>query len=63
MPLYNVAAHLLMPRARCRRYISDDLAPVTSEADMLVMGVDTTCSPTIKGGPDPPRRRRAVPAR
>jgi 3',5'-cyclic AMP phosphodiesterase CpdA len=55
MPLYNVAARLLTPLARYRRYISDDLAPVYSDADLLVMGVDTTRALTIKGG----RIRRA----
>jgi len=50
VPLYNLAARLLTPLAGYRRYIADDLAPVYCDAEMLVLGVNTTRSLTIKGG-------------
>jgi 3',5'-cyclic AMP phosphodiesterase CpdA len=50
VPLHNVAARFLAPLARYRRFISDDLAPVYADAEMVVLGVNTTRSLTIKGG-------------
>jgi 3',5'-cyclic AMP phosphodiesterase CpdA len=50
VPLYNVIARFLTPLEGYRRHICDDLAPVYADTDMLVLGVNTTRSLTIKGG-------------
>ena len=50
VPLYNIAARLLMPLAGYRRHITADLAPMFADAEMIVFGINTTRSLTIKGG-------------
>jgi 3',5'-cyclic AMP phosphodiesterase CpdA len=50
VPLYNVAARLLAPLAGYRRHITADLAPIFADTEMLVFGINTTRSLTIKGG-------------
>ncbi len=55
VPLYNVAARFLAPLGGYRRHIASDLAPVFTDGELLVVGVNTTRSLTIKGG----RIRRA----
>jgi 3',5'-cyclic AMP phosphodiesterase CpdA len=42
IPLWNVAARLFMPYARYRREFGDDLEPVHSSDNLLVIGVKTT---------------------
>ena len=50
VPLYNVAARLLTPLAGYRRHITADLAPMFADTEMLVFGVNTTRSTTIRDG-------------
>jgi 3',5'-cyclic AMP phosphodiesterase CpdA len=50
VPLYNVAARFLAPLAGYRRHITADLAPTFADTEMLVFGINTTRSLTIKGG-------------
>lgn len=50
IPLWNVFDRFLAPREKYRRWITDDLNPVYSDDELVVMGIDTTRSFTIKGG-------------
>src|SRR5215216_2488457 len=50
VPLWNVFDRFLSPLEKYRRWITDDLNPVYEGDDIIVMGIDTTRSLTIKGG-------------
>jgi 3',5'-cyclic AMP phosphodiesterase CpdA len=50
VPLFNVAARLLQPLRKYRRHITDDLHPVYRDDEMVVVGINTARSLTIKDG-------------
>lgn len=50
VPLYNLAARFLCPLSRYQRYITADLAPVYADDEMVVVGINTARSLTVKGG-------------
>jgi 3',5'-cyclic AMP phosphodiesterase CpdA len=50
VPLYDVAARFLDPLGGYRRFITPDLAPRYGDGEVLVLGVNTTRSFTIKNG-------------
>jgi 3',5'-cyclic AMP phosphodiesterase CpdA len=50
VPLYNVAARVLQPLRKYRRYITADLRPFYSDDEIAVLGVNTARSLTIKDG-------------
>jgi predicted phosphodiesterase len=50
VPLWNVFDRFLSPLEKYRRWITDDLNPVYKDDELMVMGIDTTRSFTIKGG-------------
>ena len=50
IPLHNLAARLLHPLRRYRRYITDDLRPFYADDEIAVLGVNTARSLTIKDG-------------
>jgi 3',5'-cyclic AMP phosphodiesterase CpdA len=50
VPLYNVAQRFLWPLDKYRRYISPDLEPAYIDAEIAVVGVNTTRSNVFKGG-------------
>jgi 3',5'-cyclic AMP phosphodiesterase CpdA len=50
VPLWNVFDRFLSPLDKYRRWITDDLNPVYKDEELIVMGIDTTRSFTIKGG-------------
>ena len=50
VPLYNVAARFLWPLAGYRRYITADLAPVYADDEVVVVGINSARSNTVKGG-------------
>ncbi|EJM98417.1 metallophosphoesterase [Herbaspirillum sp. YR522] len=50
VPLLNVAARLLQPLRKYRRYIGEDLQPVYMDDEMVVVGINTARSLTIKDG-------------
>jgi 3',5'-cyclic AMP phosphodiesterase CpdA len=50
VPLHNVAARLLHPLRRFRRYVTDDLRPFYADDEIAVLGVNTARSLTIKDG-------------
>ena len=50
VPLHNLAARLLHPLRRYRRYITDDLRPCYTDDEIAVLGVNTARSLTIKDG-------------
>jgi predicted phosphodiesterase len=50
VPLWNVFDRFLSPLDKYRRWITDDLNPVYKDDEIIVMGIDTTRSFTIKGG-------------
>jgi 3',5'-cyclic AMP phosphodiesterase CpdA len=50
VPLYNIFTRFLRPLAKYKRYITDDLQPVYSDDEMVVVGVNTARSLAIKGG-------------
>jgi len=50
VPLHNVAARVLQPLHRYRRYITDDLRPFYRDQEIAVLGVNTARSLTIKNG-------------
>ena len=55
VPLYNVLARFGDPLGNYRRYITRDLHPVFEDPELVVVGVDTTRSFTIKDGGIRPR--------
>ncbi|MEH6437540.1 metallophosphoesterase family protein [Massilia sp. DD77] len=48
--LYNVFRRFVLPLARYKRYITDDLDPVFIDDEIAVLGVNTARSLTIKDG-------------
>jgi predicted phosphodiesterase len=50
VPLYNVIARALYPLRGFRRWISPDLQPSYADSAIVVAGINTTRSMTIKGG-------------
>ena len=50
--LYNVFRRFVLPLARYKRYITDDLDPVYIDDEIAVLGVNTARSLTIKDGGD-----------
>ena len=48
--LYNVFRRFVLPLARYKRYITDDLDPVFIDEEIAVLGVNTARSLTIKDG-------------
>jgi 3',5'-cyclic AMP phosphodiesterase CpdA len=50
VPLWNVFDRFLSPLEKYRRWVTDDLNPVYKDDELIVMGIDTTRSFTVKGG-------------
>jgi 3',5'-cyclic AMP phosphodiesterase CpdA len=50
VPLWNVFDRFVSPLDKYRRWITDDLNPIYKDDELIVMGIDTTRSFTIKGG-------------
>ncbi len=50
VPLHNVWARFLQPLDKYKRHITDDLQPVYEDDEIVVVGVNTARSLTIKGG-------------
>ncbi len=50
VPLHNVFTRFLQPLDKYKRYITDDLQPVYVDDELVVVGVNTARSLTIKGG-------------
>jgi predicted phosphodiesterase len=50
VPLWNVFDRFLSPLEKYRRWITDDIHPVYKDDELMVMGIDSTRSFTIKGG-------------
>lgn len=50
IPLHNLFRRFYRPLKKYRRYITDDLAPVYQDAEIVVAGVNTARSLTVKGG-------------
>ena len=50
VPLHNVFARFASPFDKYRRWISDNLEPVYEDDEMVVMGINTARSLTIKDG-------------
>lgn len=50
VPLFNVAARLLQPLRKYRRYIGEELQPVYMDDEIVVVGINTARSLTIKDG-------------
>jgi 3',5'-cyclic AMP phosphodiesterase CpdA len=50
VPLFNVAARFLNPLGGYRRHITSDLRPYHADAELIVVGTDTTRSLTAGGG-------------
>jgi 3',5'-cyclic AMP phosphodiesterase CpdA len=50
IPLHNIFARFLGPLDNYRRYITEDLQPSYADEEMVVVGVSTARSLTIKGG-------------
>src|SRR6266850_812476 len=50
VPLHNVFARFLKPLDKYRRHITGDLQPTYADEEIVVIGVNTARSLTIKGG-------------
>jgi predicted phosphodiesterase len=50
VPLWNVFDRFISPLEKYKRWITDDLNPTYEDDEIVVMGLDTTRSLTIKGG-------------
>ncbi len=50
VPLFNLAARLLSPLGKYRRYITPDLQPTYFDEEIAVIGINTARSLTIKDG-------------
>jgi 3',5'-cyclic AMP phosphodiesterase CpdA len=50
VPLYDVARRFLDPLGRYMRFVTGDLRPVYDDSEMIVVGLNTTRSLTIKDG-------------
>ena len=50
IPLFNLPARFLNPLGGYRRYITGDLQPLHADADIAVLGLNTTRATSLKGG-------------
>src|SRR5882724_10264204 len=50
VPLHNVFTRFVRPLDKYKGYITDDLQPVYQDNEIVVVGVNTARSLTIKGG-------------
>ncbi len=50
IPLHNLFTRFLQPLTKYKRYITEDLQPVYVDDEIVVVGVNTARSLTIKGG-------------
>lgn len=50
VPLHNVFSRFLQPLDKYKRYITDDLQPAYVDDEIVVVGVNTARSLTVKGG-------------
>src|SRR5438270_5236116 len=50
VPLHNVFARFVTPFEKYRRWVNDTLEPVYEDDEMIVMGINTARSLTIKDG-------------
>ncbi len=50
VPLHNVFTRFLAPLKKYQEYITDDLAPSYADSEIVILGVNTARSLTIKGG-------------
>lgn len=50
IPLYDLGRRFFRPLHRYRRYITADLSPVFTDAEMVVLGINTARSATWKNG-------------
>jgi 3',5'-cyclic AMP phosphodiesterase CpdA len=50
IPMFNLPARFLNPLGGYRRYISADLQPLHADADIAVLGLNTTRATSLKGG-------------
>ncbi len=50
VPLFNLAARLFDPLGGYRRFITDDLCPIFTTPELVVVGIDTTRPTTLKDG-------------
>ena len=50
VPLHNVWARMFRPLEKYRRYISDDLEPCFADDELVVLGLNSARSLTIKNG-------------
>jgi 3',5'-cyclic AMP phosphodiesterase CpdA len=50
VPLHNVFTRFLRPLDKYRRYITDDMQPAYADEEIVIVGVNTARSLTIKGG-------------
>lgn len=50
IPLYDVVRRFASPLGRYRRHITHDLAPLYSDDEVVVVGINTARSLTFKGG-------------
>ena len=50
VPLYNVFARFINPLRKYQRHITDDLRPMYEDKEIVVLGINTARSLTIKGG-------------
>lgn len=50
VPMRDLVARFLRPLAKYRHFITEDLAPFYRDAEIMVLGINTARSLTIKGG-------------
>jgi 3',5'-cyclic AMP phosphodiesterase CpdA len=50
LPLYNVAARFFNPTKRYRRYITEGLAPVFADGEVVVVGLNSARRVALRGG-------------
>ncbi len=56
IPLYNIVARVLAPRATYRRWIAPEIAPTIETDDVVIIGLDTTCRWSHQRGVIRPRQ-------
>src|SRR6185436_8035336 len=50
IPLYNIFSRFARPLDKYRHYITDELCPLYVDEEIVVLGINTARSLTIKGG-------------
>lgn len=60
VPLYNVFQRFLQPLTKYRRFISQDMEPFYSDAEIAVAGINTARSLTFKDGSINPQQMRRL---